>query len=177
MTAVVGLKNLGHAYGDKPALRGLSFDVAAGETFGLLGPNGGGKSTLFRILSTYFAPTSGSAMVFGLDVRSQAAEIRRRIGVVFQNPSVDAKLTVDENLRHQGHLYGLRGAELRRRSDEMLQRYGLTDRRGDFVSSLSFGLRRRVELAKGLLHRPDLILFDEPSTGLDPGARRVWDHL
>ena len=175
MTAVVGLKNLGHAYGDKPALRGLSFDVAAGETFGLLGPNGGGKSTLFRILSTYFAPTSGSAMVFGLDVRSQAAEIRRRIGVVFQNPSVDAKLTVDENLRHQGHLYGLRGAELRRRSDEMLQRYGKRQT-GDFVSTLSAACGC-VELAKGLLHRPELSCWTSRRPALtQAGASGItWD--
>jgi ABC-2 type transport system ATP-binding protein len=184
MSALVSVEGLRHTYPAKgktaarEALKGVSFEVQAGETFGLLGPNGGGKSTTFRILSTYFPPDAGRVTLFGLDLQTSAAEIRRRIGVVFQNASLDAKLTVAENMKHQGHLYGLSGAELSKRIDELLERYKLSDRRGDLAGSLSGGLRRRVDIAKGLLHRPELILLDEPSTGLDPGARRdLWQHL
>lgn len=184
MNPLLSVSNLSHTYparGRTPAreaLRGVSFEVEAGETFGLLGPNGGGKSTLFRILSTYFPQTSGQAVLFGLDLVSRAREIRPRLGVVFQNPSLDAKLTVMENLVHQGHLYGLSGPELRRRASEMLERYRLSDRAEELVGALSGGLKRRVELAKGLLHGPELVLMDEPSTGLDPGARKdLWEHL
>ena len=179
MTPTVSVNKLRHVYPPaREALRGVSFEVKAGETFALLGPNGGGKSTIFRILSTYFAPTSGTATILGLDLLRDAAAIRRRLGVVFQNPSLDGKLTVEENMRHQGHLYGLHGAPLATRIDELLARYRLSDRRRDVASSLSGGLRRRVELTKGLLHNPEVLLLDEPSTGLDPGARRdLWEHL
>src|SRR6266702_6868533 len=110
--AVVQVRNLAHSYGTHKALGGVSFDVGRGEIFGLLGPNGGGKTTLFRILSTSFPPTSGGAAVFGADVRTHANQVRAEIGVVFQSPSLDKKLTVRENLMHQGHLYGLSGADL-----------------------------------------------------------------
>ncbi|HEV3006629.1 MAG TPA: ATP-binding cassette domain-containing protein, partial [Pirellulales bacterium] len=129
-------------------------------------------------LSTLVPVQQGSVKVLGYDVSHARVEVRRRIGVVFQAPSLDRKLTVAENLRHQGHLYGMAGAELRRRADEMLARLGLGERRNDLVETLSGGLRRRVELAKGMLHRPRLLLLDEPSTGLDPAARSdLWDHL
>jgi len=166
------VEGLRHLYGARVALDQVSFMVAGGEMFGLLGPNGGGKTTLFSVLATLLVPTGGEARVFGLDVVEKPLAVRREIGVVFQSPSLDLKLTVAENLRHQGHLYGLRGRPLAQRIGELLERLGLTERSSERVEKLSGGLRRRVELAKGLLHRPRLLLLDEPSTGLDAGSRR-----
>jgi ABC-2 type transport system ATP-binding protein len=146
--------------------------------FGLLGPNGSGKTTLFRILSTLMVPTSGTAVIAGFDAVREPGALRRRIGVVFQAQSVDPKLTARENLWHQGHLYGLRGAQLDQRIDEILTRVGLLERASDRVETFSGGMRRRIELAKGLLHHPEVLLLDEPTTGLDPGARRdLWQYL
>jgi len=175
---VVEARDLKRFYGDRAALAGVSFDVRAGEIFGFLGPNGGGKTTLLRVLATLLPPSSGSATVFGLDVARDPNAVRRRIGVVFQSKHVDGKLTAAENLRHHGHLYGLRGGELTDRIQQSLTRFGLLDRAKDLVETFSGGLRRRLELAKGLLHQPGLLLLDEPTTGLDPGARRdLWDYL
>jgi len=169
---VIEVQNLTHRYGDRVALSGVSFQVKKGEIFGLLGPNGGGKSTLFRILSTMMAPTEGRAVVAGHDVAREPAEVRRHAGVVFQTQSLDKALTVEENLRSQGHLHGLSGAPLRERMERAMEQLGLADRRKDLVETLSGGLRRRVEIAKALLHRPQVMLMDEASTGLDPAARR-----
>jgi ABC-2 type transport system ATP-binding protein len=178
VSAVVEVEGLAHRYGDREALRGVSFEVARGELFGLVGPNGGGKTTLLHILATLVRPASGIARVAGADVVAEAALARKRIGVVFQSPGLDPYLTPRENLRHHGHLYGLRGHALAGRIDETLDRLGVLDRARDLVKTLSGGLRRRVELAKGLLHQPEILLLDEPTVGLDPGARRdVWEHL
>ena len=171
-------ENLSHQYGSRLALSNVSFEVKAGEIFGLLGPNGGGKSTLFRILSTMMAPTGGRAEIAGHDVARDPAAVRRTIGVVFQTQSLDKALTVAENLRTQGHLHGLSGPKLRERMEQVMERLGLADRRNDLVETLSGGLKRRVEIAKGLLHRPVVLLMDEASTGLDPGARReLWQYV
>jgi ABC-2 type transport system ATP-binding protein len=175
---VISVQNLVHRYENRTALNGVSFDVRPAELFGLLGPNGSGKTTLFRILSTLMIPTAGRAMVMGCDAAQNAASLRRQIGVVFQAPSVDAKLTAYENLWHQGHLYGLRGSALKKRVAEILARVGLLDRAKERVETFSGGMQRRIELAKGLLHHPGVLLLDEPTTGLDPGARRdLWQYL
>jgi ABC-2 type transport system ATP-binding protein len=168
----VAVQELRHFYGDREALTGVSFSVARGEMFALLGPNGGGKTTLFKILSTLMPPTSGAVYLLGHDVVRDPSLVRRRLGVVFQHPSLDGKLTVVENLTHHGHLYGMVGRELQSRARAMLARVGLTERANDLVETLSGGLQRRAELAKGLLHEPEILVLDEPNTGLDPAARR-----
>lgn len=173
----VVVEGLSHRYGTREALRGVQLSIERGEIFALLGPNGGGKSTLFRILSTLVPPQSGRAIVLGIDLAAAPALLRPRLGVVFQNPGLDPKLTVRENLVHHGHLFGLHGARLERRIDDLLGRLDLADRAGDLVEVLSGGLARRAELARGFVHSPELLLLDEPSTGLDPGARRDFFEL
>jgi ABC-2 type transport system ATP-binding protein len=177
-SAVISVENLVHSYEDRTALNGVSFDVRPAELFGLLGPNGSGKTTLFRILSTLMVPTAGHAIVMGCDAATEPARLRRQIGVVFQAQSVDLKLTAYENLWHQGHLYGMRGSLLKSRIQEILSRVALEDRANELVEKFSGGMQRRIELVKGLLHHPSVLLLDEPTTGLDPGARRdLWQYL
>jgi ABC-2 type transport system ATP-binding protein len=175
---VVRVENLTHAYGQRVALDGLSLSVNTGEIFGILGPNGSGKTTLFRILSTLIPTKPGHAWVLGHDVAQERELVRQQIGVVFQSPSLDKQLSAEENLTHHGHLYGLRGAELKRRVIAALETVSLGERARDRVGTFSGGMRRRVEVAKGLLHRPRVLLMDEPSTGIDPSARiDLWRQL
>ncbi|MDE0315529.1 MAG: ABC transporter ATP-binding protein [Candidatus Poribacteria bacterium] len=168
----ITVENLTHKYGNRCALDNVSFTVSRGEIFGLLGPNGSGKTTFFKILSTLMSPTSGSVSIFGHDLSIDAKAIRKLLGVVFQRPALDVKLTVTENLYHYGHLYGLKGKSLKHRISELLERFGISDRSHDLVEKLSGGLQRRVEITKAMLHSPQVLLLDEPSSGLDIGVRR-----
>ena len=176
--AVIAVEDLRHSYDGRVALDGVSFGVRPAEIFGLLGPNGSGKTTMFRILSTLMLPSAGRTVIMGRDVAREPNAVRREIGVVFQAASIDVKLSATENLRHIGHLYGLRGDPLKQRVREMLDRVGLSDRTNDLAETFSGGMQRRLELAKGLMHHPSVLLLDEPTTGLDPGARRdLWQYL
>ncbi|MGE0407283.1 MAG: ATP-binding cassette domain-containing protein [Candidatus Korobacteraceae bacterium] len=178
MSVVIRVSGLRHSYESRTALDGISFEVGEAEIFGLLGPNGSGKTTLFRILSTLMLPSGGRAEILGYDCATDPHGLRRQIGVVFQAASIDKKLTAAENLRHVGHLYGMRGAALQSRIQESLSRVGLSDRAHELAQTFSGGMQRRLELAKGLLHHPAVLLLDEPTTGLDPGARRdLWQYL
>ena len=176
--SAITVSKVSHHYGKRKAVDNLSLEVRSGEIFVFLGPNGSGKTTLFRVLSTLIPLESGEVSILGHSLTNETTAIRSKIGVVFQAPSLDKKLTVAENLVHQGRLYGMAGAELSKRSQEMLSALGIVDRAQERVETLSGGMRRRVELAKGMLHRPQLLLMDEPSTGLDPGARAdLWQYL
>lgn len=174
----IQVQNLTFCYGTKIALNRISLNIPRGEICALLGPNGSGKTTLMRILSTLFPCSPKSVLIDGQDLSFEAAVLREKIGVVFQSPSLDLKLSVTENLKHHGHLYGLSGKKLKERCAEILRRLNLEERSKDQVAHLSGGLQRRVEVAKGLLHRPKFLFLDEPSTGLDPAARAdFWQYL
>ncbi|MFJ4501072.1 ATP-binding cassette domain-containing protein [Streptomyces sp. NPDC088864] len=160
------------------AVNGLDLDVRQGETFAFLGPNGAGKSTTIAMLCALARPTAGQATVAGADVRTEPHRVRQRVGMLFQHSALDPDLTAEQNLRIHARLYGMRRARIRPRTTEVLDVAGLTDRRTSPVRTLSGGMRRRLEIARQLLHEPGVLFLDEPTTGLDPHARaQIWDHL
>jgi ABC-2 type transport system ATP-binding protein len=164
--------------GGVPALDGLSLEVEAGTIFGLLGPNGAGKSTAVKILTTLARADSGEARVTGLDVVCDADRVRRSIGVVGQKPGLDPEATGSENLEMQAELYGIRGAVRRERVEQLLDRLGLADAAGRLAKTYSGGMQRRLDVALGLIHRPNVLFLDEPTTGLDPEARgELWREI
>jgi ABC-2 type transport system ATP-binding protein len=176
--SAIAVTGLGRDYGRVRAVDAIDLDVRPGEFFGFLGPNGAGKTTTIRMLTTLLQPSRGSARVDGLDVLADALGVRRRIGVVFQETTLDLDLTAEENLRFCTRLYGLSRRESRERIQEALRLFGLLDRRNARVRSFSGGMRRALDLARGILHRPAVLFLDEPTLGLDPGQRRrIWGFL
>lgn len=176
MTPAISVENVSYRYGDKTALEGVSLELATGKSLALVGPNGGGKSTLFRLLTTLTHPHSGTVRLFGVPTTDRSA--RARVGVVFQNPALDGKLTVEENLQCQAAIYGMSRAETKSRMAKWLGLVGLTGRSSDCVDKLSGGLKRRLEIARACLVEPSLLLMDEPTSSLDPKARKeVWALL
>ena len=176
--AAVEVAGLEKRYGEVEAVRGVDFRVEPGETFGFLGPNGAGKSTTINILCTLTRPTAGNARVAGHDVTTERDAVRRSIGLVFQDPTLDVDLTAEQNLRFHGELYGVPRAVLDRRIDDLLGLVGLGERRKSVVETFSGGMKRRLEIARGLLHSPRVLFLDEPTIGLDPQSRAsVWEYV
>jgi len=160
------------------AVRGVSFEVAAGEVFGFLGPNGAGKSTTINMLCTLMKPTSGSAQVAGHDVVRERDDVRRNIGLVFQDPTLDGYLTAAQNLKLHAELYGVESRLVEPRMRQVLKMVGLWERRDGVVGTFSGGMRRRLEIARGLMHSPRVLFLDEPTIGLDPQTRRsIWSYI
>lgn len=178
MTSVIEVKDLYRSFGEIEAVRGISFEVSQGETFGFLGPNGAGKTTTIKILVTLLAPSAGDAWVGGYHVSRSAMEVRRCLGIVFQDPSLDEKLTAVENLRFHAQAYHLPKQIWEERISAVLSLVGLEERRKDLVHTFSGGMKRRLEIARGILHHPRILFLDEPTLGLDPQTRRkIWEYV
>jgi ABC-2 type transport system ATP-binding protein len=176
--AAVSVRGLVKRYRSVEAVRGIDLDVPPGETFGFLGPNGAGKSTTIKILCTLVDATAGSARVAGFDVARERDQVRRHIGLVFQDPTLDTYLTAEQNLRFHGELYGVDRSTAAERRREVLTMVGLWERRRDLVQTFSGGMRRRLEIARGLLHSPRVLFLDEPTIGLDPKTRAaIWEYI
>ena len=174
----IDVRSLTKRFGDNEAVKGVSFQVARGEVFAFLGPNGAGKTTTIRMLCTLSRPTSGSATIDGFDVFRQPTAVRRRIGLVFQEPTLDEQLTAEENLRFHAVLYRVPHHEVEERIDRVLRLVDLQDRRKDLVSTFSGGMARRLEIARGMLHTPAVLFLDEPTIGLDPQTRALmWEDV
>jgi ABC-2 type transport system ATP-binding protein len=174
----IEVRDLARHFDKVEAVKGVSFDVEEGEIFGFLGPNGAGKTTTINMLCTLLRPTAGKATVNGFDVVDQRSEVRRSIGLVFQQPTLDEYLSADRNLRFHGYAYALPSEVRERRMTELLEMVELSDRRSGPVRTYSGGMKRRLEIARGLLHHPRVLFLDEPTLGLDPQTRRhIWDYL
>jgi ABC-2 type transport system ATP-binding protein len=178
LPSAIEVTDLAKSYVDVEAVRGVSFTVGRGEVFGFLGPNGAGKSTTINMLCTLARPTSGSARVSGFDVVGERDDVRRHIGLVFQDPTLDGYLTAEQNLRLHAELYGIDPGVIGPRMDQMLEMVDLADRRSQPVMTFSGGMRRRLEIARGLLHAPRVLFLDEPTIGLDPQTRNsIWTYI
>jgi ABC-2 type transport system ATP-binding protein len=178
MTPIIEVKGLTKRFGSLEAVHGISFQVEQGEVFGLLGPNGAGKTTTLSMLSTILTISAGTAIVNGFDVTNQASQVRRSIGIVFQEPSIDDRLTGRENLEMHADLYAVPSSEKGKRIDELLKLVELQDRADSLMRTYSGGMRRRLEIARGLIHHPKVLFLDEPTLGLDPQTREhIWDYI
>jgi ABC-2 type transport system ATP-binding protein len=176
--SIIEVKNLTKKFGDFVAVGGISFSVKHGERFAFLGPNGAGKSTTIKMLTTLLRPTSGTIAIDGHDPTGDAGAARHSFGIVFQDPSLDDELTAWENMEFHGVLYGVPKKLRRARTDELLKFVELDDRKDDYVKEFSGGMKRRLEIARGLLHHPKIIFLDEPTLGLDPQTRNhLWQYL
>jgi len=175
---IIRVQHVVKTFGKVTAVNDVSFDVRAGEIFAFLGPNGAGKTTTIKMLTTLLRPTSGSLHLDGLDPTTQQTDVRRRFGVVFQDPSLDSELTAGENMDIHGVLYHVPRQLRRQRSETLLKMFELWDRRDDLVKTFSGGMKRRLEIARGLLHTPKVLFLDEPTLGLDPQSRnQMWTHV
>jgi ABC-2 type transport system ATP-binding protein len=178
LQAVISVRGLTKRYGDVEAVRGIDFEVTVGETFGFLGPNGAGKTTTIKILCTLASATSGTAEVAGHDTSTEQDDVRRNIGLVFQDTTLDTYLTAEQNLRFHAALYAVPKAAIGPRTRQVLDMVGLWERRGSLVSTFSGGMQRRLEIARGLLHAPHVLFLDEPTVGLDPQTRSsIWSYI
>jgi ABC-2 type transport system ATP-binding protein len=174
----IAVEDLSKRYGDLEAVKGIGFEVPPGEVFGFLGPNGAGKTTTIGMLCTLVRPTGGTARVAGHDIVAARDEVRRNIGLVFQDPTVDAYLTAEQNLRFHGELYGLPKEAMNERIGLVLDMVDLADRKDNKVQTFSGGMKRRLEIARGLLHSPRVLFLDEPTVGLDPQTRAaIWGYI